>query len=85
MAREARAGSRRIRLYGVALVEQALVIELLKEPPKGFDILVVVGYVRVVKVYPIAHLLGQVAPLGRELHHVLTALTVVVLNRDVLV
>ena len=37
-----------------------------------------------VKIHEIAHLLRQVAPLLRVHHHVLTALAVVVLHRDVL-
>ncbi len=83
VARQARAGCGRIGLYGVSLVEQALLVELLQQPPQGLDVLVVVGDVGMVQVDEVAHLLGQLAPLLGEHHHVLAALAVVVLGRDV--
>ena len=72
-------------LNGVALVEQALVVELSEQPPKSLYVLVVVGDVRVVEVNEIAHLLCQLSPLCCEFHHVFTAAVVVVLHRDVFV
>ena len=36
-----------------------------------------------VEIYKIAHLFGQLAPFGRELHHVFTTFSVVVLCRDI--
>ena len=74
----------RVWLDGVTLVEQALVVELLEEPPESLDILVIVGDIRMVEIYEVTHLLGQLAPLSGELHHVLTALVVVILGRDIL-
>ena len=74
----------RVWLDGVTLVEQALVVELLEEPPESLDILVIVGDIRMIEIYEVTHLLGQLAPLGGELHHVLAALVVVILGRDIL-
>ena len=37
-----------------------------------------------IKIHEVTHLLGQLAPLCGELHHVLTALVVVILGRDIL-
>ena len=74
----------RIWLDGITLVEQALVVELLQKPPQSLDVLIVVSDIRMVKVNEVAHLLSQFTPLGSELHHVLTALMVVVFRRDVL-
>ncbi len=68
----------RIRLDGVALIEQPFLIELLEQPPKGFDIFVVVRDIRMVEVYKVAHLLCQFTPLLSEHHHVLAAFLVVV-------
>ena len=83
VARKSRACSRRIGLNGVAFVEQALVVELLQQPPKRFYIFVVVGDVRVVKVYKVAHILGKLTPFGCKLHHVLTTFMVVFFGRNV--
>ena len=76
--------TRRIRLDGIALIEQTLVVELLEEPPKSLDILVVVCDIGMVEVNEVAHALCQLAPLSRELHDVLTATMVVFLSRDIL-
>ena len=84
VARQSRTGSRRVRLYGVALVEQSLPVKLFQQPPQCLDVFVVVGDVGVVKVDEIADALRQVAPLGGELHDVLAALAIVVLGRDIL-
>lgn len=53
---EAGAGSGRIGLYGVALVEQALVVKLLQQPPEGLYVLVVIGDIGVLHIHPVAHL-----------------------------
>ena len=37
-----------------------------------------------IEIYEVTHLLGQLAPLSGELHHVLAALVVVILGRDIL-
>ena len=83
MARQACASCRRVRLDGVALIEQAFLIELLQQPPQGLDILIVIGDVRMVQIDKIAHLLRQFTPLGGVHHHILAALAVVVLRRYV--
>ena len=84
VARQSRTSGRRVRLNGIALVEQALLVELLEQPPQGLNVLVVVGNVRMVKVYEVTHALRQVTPFGGVHHHVLTTLAVVVLCRDIL-
>ena len=76
------AGSGRIGLDGVALVEESLLVELLQQPPQRFDVAVVVCDVGVFQVHPIAHLVGQVGPLLRKLHHVLAAGRIVVGHGD---
>ena len=85
MARESRTSGRRIRLDGVALIKQSLLIELLEQPPQRLDILVVISDIRIVKIHKVSHLLRQIAPLLCVHHHVLTTFLVVVLRRDVLV
>jgi hypothetical protein len=50
---------RGVRLNGVALIEQALVVELLEEPPQCLDIFVVESDIRMLEVDEIAHLLRQ--------------------------
>ena len=72
----------RIGLDGIAFIEQALLVELLQQPPEGLDVAVIVSDVRVFHVHPIAHLVRQVLPLLRELHHVLAAGGVVVGHGD---
>ena len=84
VGREARSGGRRVGLDGVALVEQALVEELLQQPPQRLDVFVVVGDVRIVHVDPVAHLAREVLPDARELHHRLAARAVVLLDGDLL-
>ena len=83
--RQARTGSRAIGLNGVALIKQALVVELLQQVPQGLDVFVVVGDVRIVKVYEVSHAFSQFTPLGSEHHDVLTTLLVVVFGRNILV
>ena len=84
VAGKSRSGSRRVGLDGVALIEQALVVELLQQIPEAFDILVVVGDVGVLKVHPVAHLLREFCPLAGVHHHVLAASIVVVVHTDFL-
>ena len=80
VAAESGTCGRRIRLYGLALVEQPLRVYLLQEPPERLDVAVVVGDVGVVHVDPIADALGKGTPLGRIFHHLLAAGAVVVLD-----
>ena len=70
----------RIGLNGVALVKQPFVEQLFEKPPKGLDVLVVVGDVGVVHVDPVAHLAGEVLPHARELHDGFAASAVVFLD-----
>ena len=84
VARKTRSCSRRIRLDGISLVKKSFVIELLEEPPKGFDITVVVGDIRIIKVNPIAHLTGQVGPLLGIFHDLLATSGIVVVHRNLL-
>ncbi len=73
VAAQAGASGRRIGLNGVALVEQALVVELLEEPPQGLDIAVFVGDIRVLHVDPVTYLASEVFPLLGVFHHLLAA------------
>ena len=57
---------------------------MLEEPPESLDVLVVVCDIRMIEINEVTHLLGQLAPLSGELHHVLAALVVVILGRDIL-
>ena len=78
MRAQSRAGSRRIRLDGVSLIQQAFAVELLQQPPQSLDISVFIRDIRMVQVHPVAHLVGQVGPFLGEFHHVVAALFVVV-------
>ena len=73
-----------IRLNGVALIEQTLVVELLQQIPQGLDILIVICNIRIVEVHEIAHALCEFTPFSGKLHHILTALLIVVLSRNIL-
>ena len=84
MCRKTRTCCGRVGLNGVTLIEQALVEELLQKPPQCLDIFVVVGDIRVVHIHPVTHLLCQVLPYVGELHHLLAAGAVVLLDRDCL-
>ena len=74
----------RIRLDGVTLIKQALVVELLQEPPECFDVTVIVSDVWIVQVHPITHLMSKVGPFLGKLHHVLAASSIVFGYRDCL-
>ena len=75
---------RRIRLNGVALVKQVLVVQLLEQPPQSLDVAVIVCYVRIFEVNPVADALGKVGPVTCVFHHFATAGVVVVLYRNLL-
>ena len=66
-------GGRTVGLYGLALVEVALAVDVLEKIPESLDVAVVVGDVRVVHIHPIAYPLCEVAPLGGVLHHLAAA------------
>ena len=73
MGAEPGSSSRRIRLYRIAFVQKALFVYLLQQVPEGFDITVVVSYIRVVHIHPIADSLGKGLPLLGIFHHLLAA------------
>ena len=66
-------GSRGVGLDGVSLVEESLLVEVCKKPPKRLDILIFVGDIGVIHIYPVAHLLGKLLPLCSILHYLATA------------
>ena len=68
-------------MNGVALVQQILVVQLLKQPPNRFNVFVVIGNVRVVHVYPISHVFGKLFPKVGVLHNLLAASVVVLFHR----
>ena len=55
---------------------------MLQEPPKRFDVTVVVGDVGVVQVHPITHLMSKVGPFLGKLHHVLAASGIIFCYRN---
>ena len=63
MGRQAGAAARAVGQNFVAFVDQAFFVELVENPPFGFDIIVIEGDVRVIQIDEIAHALGQFAPL----------------------
>ena len=75
-------GSGRIRLYGISFIKQSFLVELLQQPPQRFDVAVVVSYIGVLHVHPVAHLVRQVFPLFGELHDVLAAGSIVFCHRN---
>ena len=83
VARQSRTCCRAVGLYGIAFIKQVLVIELAQQPPEGLYVLIVVCDIRMVEIYEVSHLLRQVAPLCRELHHVLAAAFVIFLSGDI--
>ena len=84
MRAEAGAGSGRIRLDGIAFIEQAFVIEVFQQEPQGLDVVVGEGDVGIVEVDPVAHLAGEVVPHVLVFHHFLAAGAVVVVDADLL-
>ena len=73
MGAEAGAVGRRIRLDGVTLVKQTLVVDFLQKVPESLDVAVVVGDVRIVHIDPVSHALSHVPPLFGVLHHLRAA------------
>ena len=73
------AGRRRVGLYGVALVEQPFAVQLFEHPPQSFYVFVIVGDIRIVHIHPIAHKLGEIAPLRRVGHDLATTGLVILL------
>ena len=71
-----------VRLDGVTLIKQALVVYLLEEIPEGLDVAVVVGDVGVVHIYPVTYALRQGLPFSCVFHHLLTAGAVVFFYAD---
>ena len=82
MRAKPRSGSRRIRLDRVPFVKQTFLIQFLQQVPQCFDITIVVSDIRVFKVDPISHLLCQIRPFLRELHHVAAAGGIIFGHRD---
>ena len=80
MRAQSGAGSRRIWLDGLSLVEKPLVVNLLEEEPESLDVAVVICDVWIVHVHPVSYTLGHVHPLGGVFHHLLAACVVVLLH-----
>ncbi len=74
----------RVGLNGISLIKQALVVELLEQPPQGLDITILIGDVGVVHVHPVTHAMGEVFPLMCVFHHLATASGVIVIDTDFL-
>ena len=84
MGGQTRTGSGRVRLDGIALVEIAFLVQLLEQVPKRLDILVVIRDIGVLQIDPVAHLLGEVGPLGGVFHHLAAAGGIVLIDGDLL-
>ena len=84
MARQACSRTWRIWLDGVALVEQSLVVKLLEHPPQSLDVSVVVSDIWIIKIDPVAHLVGKVGPFLGIFHYLLAAGSIVFIDRDLL-
>ena len=67
-------------MYGVAFVEEPLVVELAEQPPQTFDVGVFVGYIWVFHVYPVSHPMAKIFPFSGIHHYVLAAFAVVILH-----
>ena len=78
---EAGAVRGRIRLNGVSLVQETLVIDFPEKVPQRLDVTVVVGDVRVVHIHPVSYPLRHVHPLLGVFHHLLAAGGVIFLHR----
>ena len=65
MAGERRSAARAIRHDFMTLVQKALIGNLLDGPPDGFDIVIVVGDIRVVHIAPISDRIAHFMPLRR--------------------
>ena len=74
----------RVWLNGVTLVEQALVKQTLEQVPECLDVLIVVCDIRILKIYPVTHLASKITPYTSVLHHILTAVAVVILYGNLL-
>ncbi len=59
---ERRAAARAVGHHFIALIKQALIPEILQNPPQRLDIVVGIGDIRLVKVNPIAHPVGKLLP-----------------------
>ena len=80
VAAEARAGLGAVRLDGVALVDEALLVELGQQPPDGLHVFRLVGHVGRVHVDPVAHAPREVVPLLGVAHDGRAARVVVFLD-----
>ena len=64
VAGERGAAARAVRNDLMTLIEQTLFVDLLQAPPFGFDIVILVGDVRMLHVSPVADALAHLFPLG---------------------
>ena len=68
----------------IAFVQQTFVIQLFEQPPKSFDIFVIVSDIWVVHIYPITHFVSKIFPLTSIFHNVSTTSSIVFVNRNFL-
>ena len=73
-----------IGLYGVALIEEPLLVDLAEQIPQGLYIAVVVGDIGVLHVYPVPHEASELLPLVGVLHHLTATGGVVFVDADLL-
>ena len=66
-------GSGGVGLDGVSLVEKTFLMKVCKKPPKRLNILILIGNIGVIHIYPVTHLFGKLLPLCGILHYLATA------------
>ena len=71
--------SRGIRLYGIALIQQSLGINVLQKIPQCLYIAVIIRDIRIIHIHPVAYALGKGHPFLGVLHHLPAACPVVFL------
>ena len=69
MARKRCSAARAVRHYLVALIQKTFFINLLQRPPLRFDIVVVIGDIRIVHIRPEAHDIREFPPHALVLPH----------------
>jgi hypothetical protein len=75
-------GSWRKWLNGVAFIKQIFVVKLFEQPPKCFDITVVVSNVRIVHIHPITHFGREVFPFFCIFKYIFSAGSVIIVHTD---
>ena len=84
MGAKPRSCGRTVRLDGIALVKEVFLVKFLEQKPNRLDVLVVIGYIRLVQIDPIPHQPGQFFPFAGVLQDIFTAMPVEFFDRNAL-